>query len=330
MNNCLEYAYAIKRFTKVNDEFLEALRIYSDTTPYEIRTDTNEITYWLNNISPLFQLYAFGLYLNGQLIGLALNAYIPYTQIVVDDYLAVLEPYRINTLFLNYMGLIQNFYKDNNFNISYYITEISNKHNGSNINRESLMSLKLLCLDDYVRINALYFEPQLGLHNPESEFEAHLYIKSIDIPNKIQKTTYTELVKSIYYNYYLEWYRPILSNSDIIIYNNNIDTLYNKILSKNNNLDTIQLLKSECEILSQTTNTDSLTVANIPAVIQQKKSNVFLTLIGIIGIPIITIFWFKILIWFGIDIDTVNSLIAAIIPVIITGVFSVIITKHSI
>ena len=330
MNDYLEYSYAIKRFTKVNDEFTEALRIYSDTIPFEIRTNTNEITYWLTNTSPLFQMYAFGLYLNEKLIGLALNTYIPYTQIVIDDYIAVLEPYMINTLFLNYMGLIQNFYKNNNFNISYYITEISNKHNGSNINRESMMSLKLLCLDDYVRVDTLYIEPQLGLHNPESEFDAYIYIKSVDTPSKIQKSTYKEIVKSIYYNYYLEWYTPMLSSNEFTIYKNNIDTLFNKIINEIKDMDTIKLFKSNCEILSHSSQIDALTVANIPAISHQKKYKVLGLLSCIIGMPIITIFWLKMLALFGISLDVAGSLFAAIIPTIITGIFSLKIIKKSI
>lgn len=50
MTNRLEHRFSIKHVTRTSDEdYVKALRIYNDTTPYEIKTPTNEITYWLSN-----------------------------------------------------------------------------------------------------------------------------------------------------------------------------------------------------------------------------------------------------------------------------------------
>lgn len=49
MTNRLEHRFSIKHVTRTSDEdYVKALRIYNDTTPYEIKTPTNEITYWLS------------------------------------------------------------------------------------------------------------------------------------------------------------------------------------------------------------------------------------------------------------------------------------------
>ena len=49
MTNQLEHRFSIKRVTKTSDEdYIKALRIYNDTTPFEIKTSTNEITFWLS------------------------------------------------------------------------------------------------------------------------------------------------------------------------------------------------------------------------------------------------------------------------------------------
>ena len=48
MPNLLEHRFAIKRITKPsNEDYISALKIYNETTPPDIKTNTNEITYWL-------------------------------------------------------------------------------------------------------------------------------------------------------------------------------------------------------------------------------------------------------------------------------------------
>ena len=177
MKNTLEHKFSIRRVQKATDEeYITALRIYNETTPFEIRTETNEITYWLsqNPDNELFELYMFVLYLDDKMIGLSMTTYIKRTKIVVDEYLAVLEQYRINTIFLIYLSLIQSYYKEHNIEYSYYVTEISNKNSGNDINRESQISLKVLCTDEFGKVNAPYYTLPLGLDNHESNFEAIL------------------------------------------------------------------------------------------------------------------------------------------------------------
>ncbi len=329
MNTYLEYTYSIKRFTHENDDYLNALKIYNDTIPFEIRTDTNEITYWLNNKSNSFDMNVFGLYLNNELIGFALNTYIPRTKIVNADYLTVLEPFRINTLILNYLGLIHNFYKENGYDVSFFVMEISNKNQGRSINKESMSSIKILCLEDYVKADILYIEPQLGLNNSESEFEAFLYLKSIDTPNIINTTTYLEIVKSIYYDYYLEWYRPMLNYNELEIYKTKLNNLYTKITEHTKTKNNIMLIKSNCKEFHCNTSSREMTSANIPAISQKNNKNYFWLIVGFLGVPILTAIWIKILIFLGFDMNTATSLYSTIIPVLISGIFSVIITLKS-
>lgn len=126
MKNELGHKFSIRRVQKATDEeYIAALRIYNETTPFEIRTETNEITYWLsqNPDNELFELYMFVLYLDDKMIGLSMTTYIKRTKVVVDEYLAVLEQYRINTIFLIYLSLIQSYYKEHNIEYSYYVNK---------------------------------------------------------------------------------------------------------------------------------------------------------------------------------------------------------------
>ena len=102
MTNQLEHRFSIKRISKTTeDDYIKALRIYNDTTPFEIKTPTNEITYWISKqkINTPFEVYAFILYLNDEVIGLSMTTYVKKTKVVVDEYLAVLEQYRICLLY---------------------------------------------------------------------------------------------------------------------------------------------------------------------------------------------------------------------------------------
>lgn len=249
MKNELGHKFSIRRVQKATDEeYIAALRIYNETTPFEIRTETNEITYWLsqNPDNELFELYMFVLYLDDKMIGLSMTTYIKRTKVVVDEYLAVLEQYRINTIFLIYLSLIQSYYKEHNIEYSYYVTEISNKNSGNDINRESQISLKVLCTDEFGKINAPYYTLPLGLDNHESNFEAILYIKTNDTIKNISKETYLQIVKSIYYDYSYTWYKKFLSTDELQKYHQEVDRNYNLILQKVSQEDIINVVNSNC------------------------------------------------------------------------------------
>lgn len=253
MKNTLEHKFSIRRVQKATDEeYITALRIYNETTPFEIRTETNEITYWLsqNPDNELFELYMFVLYLDDKMIGLSMTTYIKRTKIVVDEYLAVLEQYRINTIFLIYLSLIQSYYKEHNIEYSYYVTEISNKNSGNDINRESQISLKVLCTDEFGKVNAPYYTLPLGLDNHESNFEAILYIKTNDSIKNVSKETYLQIVKSIYYDYSYTWYKKFLSIDELQKYHQEVDRNYNLILQKVSQEDIINVVNSNCVALN--------------------------------------------------------------------------------
>lgn len=253
MKNELGHKFSIRRVQKATDEeYIAALRIYNETTPFEIRTETNEITYWLsqNPDNELFELYMFVLYLDDKMIGLSMTTYIKRTKVVVDEYLAVLEQYRINTIFLIYLSLIQSYYKEHNIEYSYYVTEISNKNSGNDINRESQISLKVLCTDEFGKINAPYYTLPLGLDNHESNFEAILYIKTNDTIKNISKETYLQIVKSIYYDYSYTWYKKFLSTDELQKYHQEVDRNYNLILQKVSQEDIINVVNSNCIALN--------------------------------------------------------------------------------
>lgn len=103
MENKLQYEFSIRRIETSSDpDFVVALKIYNETTPYEIKTNTNEIVTWLDNdefICPFEPMY-FALYYSDQLSGFAMMTYIRSQRLVVLEYIALELQFRINTVFL--------------------------------------------------------------------------------------------------------------------------------------------------------------------------------------------------------------------------------------
>lgn len=320
----LEHHFSIRRVYKTtDDEYILALKIYNETIPFEIRTESNEITYWLsaNSGNTDFELYIFILYLDDQMIGLSMTTYIKKTKIVVDEYLAVLEQYRINTIFLIYLSLIQSYYKENNIDFSYYVTEISNKNNGKNINKESQISLKVLCMEEFGKINAQYYALPLGLDNHESNFEAFLYLKTNDLVKSISKETYLQIVHAIYYDYSCRWYTKFLSEDELSHYMQEVNRNYKMITQqvKDSKERDIQITNQNCSI-SGTLNDLERTSGTIPVI---KKHNYNLTIMIIMSICVLPfafiVGYSKILTLFGIPISETKTIIGSIISAMITS-----------
>lgn len=322
MKNELGHKFSIRRVQKTTDEeYIAALRIYNETTPFEIRTETNEITYWLsqNPDNELFELYVFVLYLDDKMIGLSMTTYIKRTKVVVDEYLAVLEQYRINTIFLIYLSLIQSYYKEHNIEYSYYVTEISNKNSGNDINRESQISLKVLCTDEFGKISAPYYTLPLGLDNHESNFEAILYIKTNDTIKNVSKETYLQIVKSIYYDYSYSWYKKFLSRDELQKYHQEVERNYNLILQKVSQEDTINVVNSNCIALNPSIMSEQ-TARTIPITKGGKWKTTILICIVIFVLPLLIILgYIKILELTGIPTSVTTTVLGSVISVIVTS-----------
>ena len=329
MINLLEHKFSIKRVMKTSDEdFIKALHIYNDTTPFEIKTPTNEITYWINKQkgSTPFEIYAFILYLNDSVIGLSMTTYIKKTKIVVDEYLAVYDQYRIQTIFLVYESLIQNYYKESGIEISFYLTEISYKESGKEMDRESRISLKMLCVEEYGKIDALYYALPLGLENHESNFIAHLYIKGVEPIQSISPRTYQDIVESIYYDYWYTWYTPILVNSELNVYKNLIDKNY-ELVKKSliNHTSSMPVLHSSCSYLDVDAD---ISKSPIP-VNRQRNYSFFLFMVPIIIILPLLIIWVysEALKLLNLSISSVSTMIGTIISAVITSLTTLFIAR---
>jgi len=312
--NQLENKYAIKRISKSTDDgYVESLKIYSDSTPVDIKTNTNEITYWIDNQkeASTFELLSFILYLDDKIIGFAMLCYLTNRRVIVYDYIAIKDPFRVNTAFFSYVSLIKNYISSNSYEVDYFVVEINNKNSGKDQDKESRLFLKFLCLEGFGVVNAKYRTLPLGVDNHESCFDAFLYIrKSGDITSSISRNTFLNIVKGIYFDYYEKWYSVSLK-ADMDNYRKSVNQCFKDIEDDTDTVSILNITSNECRILSDLKY--DRTDGSLPARKKHIYKILFLVIPILIIAPILIVFGYN---WtlnkLGIEISSVNSMIGSV------------------
>jgi len=220
-------SYKLKRFTSSSDNsFIDALRIYTSCISREVKTSTNEITYWLDHVkdkTDSTELMFFGLFFNDTIIGYAEIAYIKTERLIIIDYMVVDSKYMSNSSFSTFFFLLLGYFVNNDIDYDYIVTEILVKFNDI---ETKLDIIRLFENEDFKVINALYIQPCLETSNPESNKDALLMIYQRNCSKStIKKETYFRIINSIYFYHYNTWDAPFLSNEQKR--NDN----YNKLMS---------------------------------------------------------------------------------------------------
>ncbi|MHC5248731.1 hypothetical protein [Enterococcus sp. LJL90] len=328
-NKSYSSEFSIVRITKTDTkEYADALRIYNKETPSEIKTDSNEITSMLSKKDILdFEIYGFILNYNGKVSGLALLTYLKDSKSILIEYIAIDSQIRTNIAFLVYLNLLRSYIVDIALDVSYWLVEISNKDNGENIDKESRLFRKLIYLDNFGKLEGKYKTLPIGQDNYESSFEASLYINAGDNVSSISKETYLQIVQSIYY-YSVRWfeYFDILDKT----------TNFQEIVEKNIN-EIKKTIKLKPKIIIEysiydiqsngdlTENTSKLLPSSKDKV--PKKKLIVSGILGFLGAIVLLVLVNTVLKKFGIEIGDVNTILGALITVILTPILSVYFTN---
>jgi len=309
-----ENKFVLKPIMKsLDDDFVNGLAIYMKETPKEILTNSNEITYWLDKgtTDNPFEMMLFVLYLDNVLIGFSQITYIKSQQIVILDYISIKEPYRVNSVFLVFLSMIQNYLISSGKQIIYYIAEISNKDAGKNIDRESAFYKRIICLENYGQVMNKYYNLPLGIDNYESEFESLMYIKTNDNIPYINRETFLAIVKSICYEYYYSWYSEFLDDKNIQLYKNKLDNYYDEIKKTCTSVH-IEIKYSQCPLFYQE-NTNK-TFGSVPAQKKRNYAKIPLLAISVIILPIVlALFYSTLLPYLNIQFGNISTFISGLL-----------------
>lgn len=322
----IESSFSIKLITNPLDkDYLKSLSIYNSTTPVNIKTNSNEITYWITPKNNKFKIYTFSLFIGDINIGFAMAAYLFDTRNLVIDYIAIDDSYRNNTVFLAFFNLVQIFFQHHKIDINYTLIEISNKNNGADIDRESTFFLKFLCLEEFSKVDHEYISLPLGTNNTESGFSSYLYIRSTDRQNTISKDTFLSFIRNIYYDYYLEWYKPLLSVDELNSYNCLVQNLLSQLTQELEHQNSLELKTTCCHVSFNNTSSDT---SRMPITKSRNPKWFFLIFAFIICLPIPLIWAYNfVLEKIGIPINSVNALLGGVLSATITGIISFFVSK---
>lgn len=320
-------SFSIKPIHTVLDkDYIKSLHIYNSTTPVNIKTNSNEITYWLSHTNNKFQLYVFSLFIGKVNVGFAMTAYLKDLKILVIDYIAITEKYKNNTVFLSFFTLVQLYFNNIQLDINYFIVEISNKNSGTDVDKESIMFLKFLCLEDFKKIEMEYESLPLGLNNTESKFNAFLYLKSVDVQHALEKDTFIHFISALYLDYYLEWYKPFFTNSDYDEYNNGIKTALEQLSKTLGKCKSVPLSTSCCkEVKNQSGLYSNI---DIPLTKPKSKKIVILLILLVLVLPVPIIWLYNYILGIiGIPINSVSSILGGVLGAIFAGLITLIVSR---
>lgn len=225
-------SYKLKRFLSSRDpDFAAALMIYVRNTPANIRTDTNEITYWLDEYAEKFGdvFHVFGFYRDRQLVGYAEAAYFREERLIALDYITIDSAHRRNNVFFEFVDQLKQYFEDSYPEYRYAVAEVTYGSGQQYPSQESRLMARLLKLQGFHVIRAPYYQPRLMLEDAESEMQADLLIFSTSELESIRVDTYLSIVHTLYYKYYLRWKSVIPATVEG--YRKHLDGLYSKICS---------------------------------------------------------------------------------------------------
>ena len=225
-----------------DEDYLKALLIYIENIKEDWRTNTNEISYWLDNYNKTFidKFYILGIYNESVLIGFLQFAHFIKDEIIFIDYITIDEKYRINNTFSLVIKEFYNFLDSNKFLHKYLICEVEN---GVNNNRSLV---RLYNRFGFKKFDINYEQPILNIDDDslsKNEINHTPYALMVKCKSlEVSKEEYLDIINIIYINHYKRWYTEFLTVKMLKDYTNHIDSLKDTINKKLKNINIVKII----------------------------------------------------------------------------------------
>ncbi len=204
---------SVKNFTSKKDkDFVRALSIYSKYIIPNIKTNTNEISDWLDDYNKKFEkengdkFYVIGFYVEDNLAGYAQFVYIKENRLIIFDYLVIDPIYREYNAFFIFVRLLKEHIDKEKLIFDYAIAEVGCIGKDNKFSEESQLLVKLFRMERGGVIEAPYYQPKLGIENESTQIPAILMLFSFERIPEIGKETYLSIIDTIYFKHYCRWY----------------------------------------------------------------------------------------------------------------------------
>jgi hypothetical protein len=205
----IHQVYIVRSFRSTKDrDFQKALQIYDAHTHPQVKTDSREITYWLDNNQARKDgtFYVCGLYIGADLVGYAQFIHLPSTRLIHFDYFIIDPARRTAGAFYTFADQMRIFFETEGFEWDFASAEVAKLDvvNGVSLYAERLV--RLFRQAGFSEILADYDQPLLGIEHPDTAVVARLLVLPRVEMTTISKARYLELVAAIYRKHYGAWY----------------------------------------------------------------------------------------------------------------------------
>lgn len=279
-------SYRLKRFRDSRDpDFAAALLLYVRNTPSPIRTDTNEIAYWLDHFEKTLanDFYAFGFYRDNNLVGFAEAAYFAQECLFVLDYLVIDVGSRRNNVFFEFVDHLKQYCENLHPEYRYAVVEVCYGPGQTYPSQEARLLARLLKMQGFRIARAPYFQPRMKLADAESEMRADLLIYSSANLERIRTETYLAIVRTIYYAYYAPWQAIVPEPPGD--YKKHLDGLYSEIESELGKRQTV-ILNGHKTLLSEAQTRPAIALHRVTSFSIQGLLVIVLLTAGMLGLKV--------------------------------------------
>lgn len=208
-------SYCLRRFASSRDpEYAAALAIYISTVTPDIRTSSNQITYWLDRSYAEFgdEFCVCEFIEDGRVIGFAEFAYFRSAAVLALDYLSLHTQHQSQSQYLQFTRMVREWIDAQPFEFDFAVTEIPFESSGTPGERTQLEA-ELYRQMGFGVVHCEFGQAPLGLDNPQSDMPAHLLVMGRRGLSAIRAETVLHLIETVYYQHYLRWYTPFLSDT---------------------------------------------------------------------------------------------------------------------
>jgi hypothetical protein len=208
--------YSLRRFQSSSEpDYAAALGIYVTNIAPDGRTNSNEISYWLDRSYKEFgdDFAACGFYVDKKPVGFTEIAYFKQQRIVVFDYLVLHKAYRSQGEYFQFVRMIQEWLDQEQLEFDFAVTEVSFESSGPLPSEQSILLVHLFEQLGFKAVECEYHQPPLGLDNPQSDMRAHLLLATREHLSCVKRETLLHIVRTMYFCHYERWYTPFISNS---------------------------------------------------------------------------------------------------------------------
>lgn len=325
----MQHVFKILRYNgsdpTLKDDFVKALKIYIESTPATIKTNSNEILSWIEkSVESHVEVLAFILYCDGAVVGFAMMTYYKQIHVMAYEYISIESNYSSFASYFSYLDLLNSYTAENGYDVLYWMTDINS---GQDVDKESNLFKKLLCMHQFGKLDAYFRTFPIGL-DMDSTFDSVLFIKSNDRIKQISKIKYLKIVEAIR-DYYSVWYKKFMTDDDFNNYNSIIQEIFVRIKSSLESKDRVSVSYIDCPLLTPGEQTHTVVVPKEKEK-KRKKWMIPVAIAGIVAIAsLIAATCWLIFNKLGVDISSVAIIIANVFSSLLSAFFIWYLRKRS-